>query len=186
MMPYSVPNQVIEILTTPHIVSILLINSNWLISDFFLFHHLFRDTAKEQHWMMYTKPADLIKIYDHYAHGDPRSAERRVVLDESMLDDVADVLVLPGEKLLLESFLAHVADAAERTKGTDRPILLLVFGPGNETTFSITIRGDKVFDKCPVLRQDNLKAALLHNNPNPNASMMTTLATGVDGSKPLS
>ena len=154
------------------------LNNGWFVSDFFLYHHLFRNTAKEQHWMMCAKPADLIQKYHQYAHGDPRSAtNRRVVLDKSMLEDVEDVKVFNG-KDLLERFLSCVQEAARKTKGTDRSILLLVMGHGEELTFKIAIGGTGGADVADQLKMSNLKAALRHGNPNPNVCMLTISCYG--------
>lgn len=60
----------------------------WIFSDFFLFHHLFRGTAKQQYWMTCVHPEDLIKKHGEFAHGDPRTHDRRIVLDASIKDDV--------------------------------------------------------------------------------------------------
>ena len=40
--------------------------AGWFVSDFFLFHHLFRNTAKEQHWMMCVEPQELVRKYSQY------------------------------------------------------------------------------------------------------------------------
>ena len=148
------------------------------IYDFFLYHHLFRNTAKEQHWMMCAKPVDLVEKYRQYAHGHPGSTtNKRVVLDESMLKDVEDVQVFNG-KDLLEIFLSYVQDASRRTKGTDRPILLLVMGHGLENTFSVAVGGIGIAETAPQLTMSNLEVALRHDNPNPNACMVTISCFG--------
>ena len=72
----------------------------WFVSDFFLFHHLFRDTAQEQHWLTYVSPATLLSKYGQYIHGDPSSEDRRIVLDstfEGQLDDVEVLVTLCSE-----------------------------------------------------------------------------------------
>ncbi|KAA6406711.1 MAG: hypothetical protein FRX48_09434 [Lasallia pustulata] len=75
----------------------------WLVSDFFLFHHLFRDTALEQHWLTCVSPATLISKYGQYTHGDPHSEDRRTVLDSTFEGELNDV----------EVFVRYATDIAQ-------------------------------------------------------------------------
>lgn len=94
-------------------------------------------------------PKELVHEYQEYALGDPRSDGRRVVLDSSMLKEVDDVITFRPRDLL-DRFLSYVADASGSVKGTQRPLLLLVFGNGTERSYSITIGGGKKFDDCTI------------------------------------
>ncbi|MCJ1271269.1 hypothetical protein MMC22_011169 [Lobaria immixta] len=149
----------------------------WFFSDFFLFHHLFRGTAKQQYWMTCVHPEDLIKKYGEFAHGDPRTHDRRIVLDASMKDDVKDILVFKGNDLL-ERFLSYVSEASMKVKGTTRPILVLVFGHGVKDIYSITIGGTGLYKSCPKLTRPKFNEALLRHNPDPNVAMLLTSCYG--------
>ena len=52
----------------------------WLLSDFYLFHHLLDGVCQTQVWYTCLDPHLLIEKYKEYAHGNPYQ-ERRVVLD---------------------------------------------------------------------------------------------------------
>ena len=115
-------------------------NDGWLISDFFLFYHLFSGTAAEQSWLTCVEPDCLVYQYGEYAHGDPAS-DCKVVLDASSTQDgnMPNVLVSPAEHLrdiLLETIRQACRD--EAASENPRPILLLIFGHG-ATTFGITV-----------------------------------------------
>lgn len=146
-------------------------------SDFFLFHHLFRGTVKQQYWMTCVNPKHIIDKYTELVHGDPRSNDRRVVLDESMKEDVKDVIVFNANDLL-ERFSSYVADASMQVKNTQRPILVLVFGHGVEDIYSITIGGSGDFRTCPKLTRPKFNEALLRHNPNPNVAMLISSCFG--------
>lgn len=152
----------------------------FFFSDFYLFHHLFRGTAKNQYWMTCVKPQDLIKKYKEFVHGDPRSHDRRVVLDETFAEDVRDVLVFPPEDLL-ERFLSYVASSCRSVvDGTvfQKPLLVLIFGHGRRHTFSITIGGAGQVDESSQLVLRNLKEAIYRHNANPNVALVTTNCYG--------
>lgn len=153
------------------------LRDGWFFSDFFLFHHLFRGTASEQYWMTCVDPRHLIEKYKEYAHGDPRSNDRRVVLDSSMKEDVNDVLVFNG-KDLLERFLSYVTNISKQVKNTNRPILVLIFGHGIPYSYSITIGGTGIYESCPTLTREKFREAILRHNPNPNISILTTSCYG--------
>ena len=95
-----------------------------------------------------------------------------------MLKDFKDILVLPRKNDLKDTFLACVQDACKKTIGSDQPVLLLVFGHGSELTCSITIGGTTASEECPSLEMTDLKAAMRHQNPNPNVSMLTLSCYG--------
>ena len=149
----------------------------WLFSDFYLFHHLFRGTAEQQYWMTCVHPRDLVKKYKEYAHGDPRSDNRRIVLDGSMENIFKDILVFNG-KDLLEKFLVYITNASKQVKNTDQPILILIFGHAQAKAYSITIGGIGNFHTCPKLTRDKFREALVCHNPSPNVAMLTTACYG--------
>lgn len=96
-----------------------------------------------------------------------------------MVHEVDDIITC-SPKDLLDRFLSYVASASRDVKGTMRPILILVFGHGTESSFSVTIGGAKIFEKCPELTREKFREALLRGNPDPNATMLTTSCFGGD------
>ena len=152
-------------------------NDGFFLSDFYLFHHLFRDTSKTQYWLTCVSPDVLVRKYGEYVHGNPTTSSRKIVLDASMLDSVRDVMVYKGSDLL-ERFLAYVKDVAKETADTNRPILILIFGHGTEGKFSITIGGTGEFESCPILTIQKFREALISGDKNPNVALLTTSCFG--------
>lgn len=147
-------------------------------SDFYLFHHLFRDTVKRQYWMTCVDPRHMVDRYVELVYGDPRSDDRRIMLDESMKDNVKDIRVL-GERDLLERFLSCVADVSELFKTSRLPILVLVFGHRFEGFNSITIGGTTgSLEKCPKLTRLKLNETLLRYYFDPNVAMLVSFRYG--------
>lgn len=58
-------------------------NDGWFFSDFYLFHHLFRDAGANQLWVTCEEPNKLVQKYGEYLHGTPDDC--RVVLDKIVL-----------------------------------------------------------------------------------------------------
>ncbi|MCJ1401666.1 hypothetical protein MMC11_004883 [Xylographa trunciseda] len=148
----------------------------WFFSDFFLFHHLLKGTASKQIWMTCVKPEALVKKYKEYVHGNPKSI-RKVVLDATMVAETQDIDVHQGNDLL-ERFLATVASVSKEVRGTQQPILVLIFGHGRMNTFAITIGGSGEHSGCPVLTIEKFKDAILRHNPDPNIALLTTSCFG--------
>lgn len=142
----------------------------WLVSDFFLFHHLFRDTALEQHWLTCVSPATLISKYGQYTHGDPHSEDRRTVLDSTFEGELNDVEVF-GEFMLGERFLAYVADASKRVKDTNNPILVLIFGHGDPMNGSILI-GSDVENHTHLLKREMFHSVVVRHNKQPHITVV--------------
>lgn len=151
----------------------------WFFSDFYLFHHLFRHTAQKQYWLTCVSPKDLVEKYKElvYGDGDARTENRRIVLDASFAKEVEDVIVFQPHDLL-ENFLSYITNTCEDLRGTDAPILILIFGYKKSTHFAITIGGAGDFDSCPVLYQSKLKEAIFCRNPDPNVTLLTTACYG--------
>ena len=90
-----------------------------------------------------------------------------------MLKDVEDVIVC-RETDLLSDFMAYVAQACRSTEHTTRPMLVMMFGHGTETSFSITTGGAGEFRSCHRLRLEDFRQAILHCNGEPNVTGFTT------------
>lgn len=148
------------------------VKDGWFFSDFYLFHHLFQNTAKRQYWLTCVGPQILVQKYKEFVRGDPRTNDRRVVLDNTFAKAVQDVLVFPPSDLL-ERFLSYVTEACKNTKDTQHPVLVLIFGHGEEEQFSICIGGEKTW-----LYRAKFKVAIQRHNPRPNVSVLTTSCFG--------
>jgi len=96
-------------------------------------------------------------------HG-PRDGDRRVVLDEATLEaheKRRDIRVFPP-KVLLERFLATLRSEMEAAQKLSQPVLLLIFGHGDEDTHGVSIGGDSQ-DNAPRLTRGLLQAELKSN-----------------------
>ena len=122
-------------------------------------------------------PGTLVEKYEQFAHGDPMGPNRRIVLDATLKEDVADVMVFKPEDLL-EIFVSYVSEASKEVKGTDRPILILMFACGISNTFYLTIGGAGDYGNCPKLNGNTFRRALLRHNPSPNIAVLTSLCYG--------
>ena len=154
------------------------LEDGWFFSDFYLFHHLFRDTATKQYWLTCVKPQDLVKRYKEFAHGDPRSGDRRIVLDKTFSKEIQDILFFDPDDLL-ERFLGYTTDACKNAKDSQQAILILIFGHRQEDDiFTITIGGAGEFQTYPKLSQRKLREAIYRHNPNPNIAFLTSTCFG--------
>jgi len=85
----------------------------WFFSDFFMLHHLLKPVTEDQTWLTCVKPDILVKKHSRYVQGNPKTDDRRVVLDQDMLPDVADVTYV-DEKNLLQHLLQVDEDRSFR------------------------------------------------------------------------
>ncbi|KAI9678811.1 MAG: hypothetical protein M1817_005870 [Caeruleum heppii] len=113
----------------------------WFLSDFYLFHHLLRGIGPQQSWFTMVEPAELVRKYQEYAHGNSFDS-RRVVLDGDILNNFStrpqDLRILPKERVLTE-FLETLHSESRLAVENDQPVLVLIFGHGDEDTHGIFI-----------------------------------------------
>ncbi|PVH81754.1 hypothetical protein DL98DRAFT_457551 [Cadophora sp. DSE1049] len=149
----------------------------WFYSDFWAFHYLLRDShitdykAANQIWFTACSPRYLVGRYKEYLHG-PRRGERRVVLDESTLEDHErsnDIRVCQP-KDLLERFLATLKSEIEIARRLGQNVLILIFGHGEENTYGIAIGGDTQMN-APRLTRTRLESVL---NSSVNITLVMT------------
>ncbi|KAI9811819.1 MAG: hypothetical protein M1832_000672 [Thelocarpon impressellum] len=109
----------------------------WFLSDFYLFNFLMRNVCAAQTWITAEDPANLVKKYGEYLHGNPYGT-RSVVLDEKMLKDQvhSPVTVVPAQGLK-PAFLDALRRENELSMRNNEPLLLLVFGHGLEETSAV-------------------------------------------------
>ncbi|KAL4778857.1 hypothetical protein BJX76DRAFT_121125 [Aspergillus varians] len=137
----------------------------WFFSDFYLFHHLLEDTdtlrSSNQLWLTCVDPKTLVSKYKEYAHGS-RSGDRRVVLDETLLDGIEasnNIRVIPP-KDLLERFLATLSSETRIAAMENQPVLVFVFGHGEEGNFGVAIGGAGSAEKAPKLTRQKFNSAI--------------------------
>lgn len=117
------------------------VHDGWFFSDFFLFHRLFRGMGANQLWLTCENPSQLVNKYNEYAHGGPE--DRRVVLEASTipaLQQENNIRVFPRGDLL-QDFLRTFEGECRIAAQNHQPVLLLVFGHGDEFTHGIAIGG---------------------------------------------
>lgn len=157
----------------------------WPFSDFYLFHHLLRDTGRDydcrpsssiltgltrqiddfrfsnQLWLTCVDPKALVSKYGEYVHGS-MNGDRRVVLDDKILEKVEsrnNIRVIPP-KDLLERFLAILKSETQIAAKENQPILVLVFGHGDEGNYGVAIGGQGCSLDAPRLTRRKLNAAI--------------------------
>ncbi|KAI9741433.1 MAG: hypothetical protein M1818_004239 [Claussenomyces sp. TS43310] len=132
----------------------------WFFSDFYLFHHLFRDVASDQRNMANTSTAVLpLDLSD-------------VVLDRDMLDDLNDVRVVPDDALL-ERVLATIHDSRRVAMNENRPFLILIFTHGRKGTYSLLMGGGDPAN-APRLTMQTFKEAIGSRPLNSGLCLVTT------------
>ena len=127
--------------------------------------------------MTCVRPEILTSKYGQYVHGNPNGSDRRILLDATFKDEVNDVLVFEPEGLL-EKFTSCLANASKEVKGTNCPILTLMFSHGSLKSSSLTIGGAGTYNTCHKLIRNTFREALFRYNPNPNVVVLTKMRYG--------
>lgn len=157
----------------------------WFFPDFYLFHHLLEDTGRDyncrpswsfftgltrqtddlrfsnQLWLTCVDPRTLVSKYGEYVHGS-MNGDRRVVLDDKILERVENsknIRVIPP-KDLLKRFLAILKSETQIAAKENQPILVLVFGHGDEGNYGVAIGGQGCSLDAPRLTRRKLNAAI--------------------------
>ncbi|KAL9027603.1 MAG: hypothetical protein Q9196_003893 [Gyalolechia fulgens] len=149
-------------------------DGGWFFSDFFLFHHLFRGLGSNQIWMTCESPRKLVQKYGEYLHGEPN--DRRVVLAADQIPQLeadGNVRVFKrGE--LLEDFIRTFSGECGIAVQQMQPVLLLIFGHGQESTHGVAIGG---IGHGPYLHINLLEQILRGSNIS-TALLMTSCYSG--------
>ncbi|KAK2766517.1 hypothetical protein FQN53_006686 [Emmonsiellopsis sp. PD_33] len=134
----------------------------WFFSDFFLFHHLLKDSnVANQLWLTCVDPKMLVSKYTEYIHAS-LDGDRRVVLDAKVLEGVEaskNIRVIPP-KDLLERFLATLRSETQVALKENQSVLVLVFGHGEEGDFGFAVGGEGPVGKAPRLTRQKFNAAI--------------------------
>ena len=151
----------------------------WFFSDFYLFHHLFKDVASDQIWMTCVSPEYAVNKYGEYIHGDsaPNAiGSRRVVLDKDMLEDVRDVKTVASSELL-ERVLSTIREACRDATIENRPLLILIFTHGIGGTFALQMGGGNP-ERSPHLTMASFKRAIGSKPLRSGLCLLTTSCFG--------
>jgi hypothetical protein len=114
-----------------------------------------------QIWLTCVHPKDLVSTYTEYVHGN-RLEMRRIVLDATMLPSViaaGDIHVVSPNDLLAD-FTKTVQTECQIAAQNDQPVLILIFGHGDEATYGVAIGGETIPDKSPRLTIDKMREAI--------------------------
>lgn len=115
-------------------------NDGGFLSDFYLFHHLFKGVGAHQIWLTSEHPEDCIDKYGSYIHGNPFK-ERREVLNDDLLDEItkSNNLRVVSRRDLCERFLSTIRSEIAIALKNQQPLFLMVFGHGEKGTHIILI-----------------------------------------------
>lgn len=125
-----------------------------------------------QLWLTCENPRGLVQKYCEYAHGDP-TKDRRVVLDAKLLPDVENNtrLRVVQRDNLLERFISTVRDQSKLAAAEGEPLLVLIFGHGEERTYGVQLGGTGNPERGPRLKTRDIKQAL---HPDTRATLLLT------------
>ncbi len=110
-------------------------NDGWFISDFYLFNHLLAGLGHSQKWFTCLNPSDLVQKYTEYVHGNPLES-RRVVLDSSIIPHDIEIV---GPEHVCDRFLQYVRQESDAARISATPLLIFIFGHGDEHTKGVCI-----------------------------------------------
>jgi hypothetical protein len=148
-------------------------NDGWFVSDFYLLHYLLRPASESQTWLSCMSPEYLVKKYQCYAQGNPKTSERRIVLDHDILPQTNITIVEPEN--LLERFLWAVKSESAEAARRDQTVVLIILGHGEPFTFRIALggKGDQAITKHNQNRLDqSMISRSLHKSA--RATLVTT------------
>ncbi|KUJ17161.1 uncharacterized protein LY89DRAFT_718821 [Mollisia scopiformis] len=120
-------------------------DDGWFFSDFFLFYQMLgsRPELPNQLWFSSCSPSDLTRKHGRYLYGPANgvAGARRVVMNEAMLpeDEMKAGFRIVNPKDLLERFLATLKSEIQEAARAKQPVLVLIFGHGEEDTSGIFI-----------------------------------------------
>ncbi|KAI0164085.1 hypothetical protein GGR57DRAFT_498182 [Xylariaceae sp. FL1272] len=110
-----------------------------LMSDFYAFNCLFKDTGSAQKWITAVDPHALLKKYeaegygDALLHGNPYQDRKVVLSDDLMKKGQLTKPTVVKESEMVERFLKEAKEASDAAAKKDVPLILLVFCHGLET-----------------------------------------------------
>ena len=149
----------------------------WFLSDFYYLHHVFRNVTKPeyQRWLTCLRPRYLIKNYGEYVHGNPQTNDRRVVLDNLMLDSTSDVATVPAS-ILKERFLETVKDWTRDAALLDQQVLVIMLGHGRPMVddYRIIIGGTSTSQNALPTNSISIREFQQACDPKPRVTLLTT------------
>lgn len=131
----------------------------WMLSDFYLLHHLFRGQGRTQSWFTCLDPSNLIDRCGEYAHGNIFRS-RKIVLDHNQRPDPLTMRVEEPENLL-PNFLEHFSTTCQIAHAANEPVLVCIFGHGDDLTHGVEIGGTAA--EGPLLSIESFSKVLTTN-----------------------
>ncbi len=135
----------------------------WFFSDFYAFNYLLKGLGHSQKWFTCLNPQYLVKTYGQYALGNPLK-ERRVVLDQSFLNNPdlrPHSLEIVKQDKLLSAFLDYLKKECRVARHEGQPVLVLIFGHGEEDTHNVYMPGDDLAAlETPALTMEDFAKAI--------------------------
>lgn len=128
-----------------------------------------------QIWLTSEHPKDLVDKYGPYIHCNPFE-ERREVLNNDLLIDITEannIRVIPRRDLC-ESFLSTIRSEIVSVLQNQQPLLLMVFGHGEEETHSILIGWKSGRPEKFRISEMNKLLDICSNGRAPEISLLTT------------
>ena len=118
-------------------------------------------TGANQLWITSESSKDLVEKYCEYGHGGPKT-DHRVVLDRNMLRDMENDknMRVFTRADLLEDFLRTFQEECRLAARLGQPILLMIFGHGDHSTYGVAIGGAGAPTRAPRLKISQIAACL--------------------------
>lgn len=126
----------------------------WFLSDFFAMNYLMKGLGASQTWIATSSAEDLVVNYGEFLHGNPYR-NRKVVLDEALLQrgEITPVTVA-AEFSLHKVTMDVLKKEYEIARLTGAPVLLLLFGHGDDRTYGVELGEDS------ILRIDDVRSVV--------------------------
>ena len=147
----------------------------WMLSDFYLLHHLFRGLGSTQAWFTCIDPEVLVTRCGEYAHGN-MYRERKVVLNQNQMPDPLTMRIEKPENLLRNA-LEHIRKTCQIAVQAEDPVLLCILCHGEEETFNLEIGGCSAEDP-PMLKSTDIWTILQANEGVKVCLLMTFCFSG--------
>ncbi|KAI4144478.1 MAG: hypothetical protein L6R39_004167, partial [Caloplaca ligustica] len=179
----------------------------WFLSDFYAFNFLLNGIGAAQTWVTTEAPEDLVEKYHEYLHGSQLKV-RKAVLDNDMLQNhPPQALKVLSRYDLVDAFLSIVKDECDRARDLNQPVLVLLFGHGEDVSYGVElgIKHPSLTERhlidFPLLHMETFREAIGANvavtvlstacfsggwavNPRLNTTTMTGAAPGLDHDHP--
>ncbi|KAL8902802.1 MAG: hypothetical protein Q9207_004375 [Kuettlingeria erythrocarpa] len=137
-------------------------NDGWFLSDFYAFNFLLRNEGAAQSWMTTENPSQLIEKYHEYLHGSQLQTRKAVLDNDILTENPPHHLKLFPRDALLANFLSAVKAECDVARELDQPVLVLLFGHGDQTSKGVYLGVDPSGPKptYPLLEMEAFREAM--------------------------